>query len=320
MTGETILYKLRFIAIGMLITAGLAVLSIMLSTGVNAFESVQAGEASWSTSDSDILTTSLNSTTDEVAATLRSTGQTISKGSQATARTSARHTKAAAVGMARGGVTAFTAANNVILSVDRALLGGAVTVARTPVQAVVAVGNAPVVRAAIRPADRIKVPVINPRATALAADMDAAQAAEINKPASPPPADTAPAWPIHGAITTRFGVPHWPYQPTHTGLDISDGQRSGVTAVHPFKPGRIAEVIHSYQGLGNHIVIDHGDGLSSLYGHLASTSVQVGQMVGKDAVLGFEGNTGASTGTHLHFEVRLNGEPQNPFAYVPGTP
>jgi murein DD-endopeptidase MepM/ murein hydrolase activator NlpD len=178
--------------------------------------------------------------------------------------------------------------------------------------------------ATIRPADNIPIQKINapeqaevPAKTTMAAAPPAAP-----KTVAPP----APAvnqdvqWPIHGAITTLFGVPELPYQAIHTGLDISDGRYSGVTPVRPFKAGRVAQVIHSRVGLGNHVIVDHGGGVTSTYGHLYSISVQEGQMIDNAAVIGYEGTTGASTGTHLHFEIRINGQPVNPLLYIPGRP
>lgn len=131
---------------------------------------------------------------------------------------------------------------------------------------------------------------------------------------------SAPQWPIHGVITEEFGVPHWPYQPIHTGIDISDGAPLGVTPIHPFEPGRVVAVIHSDEGFGNHVIVDHGGGLLSLYGHMNSTAVTVGQMVTDSTILGYEGTTGLSTGVHVHFEIDLNGQPVNPHLYVPGQP
>lgn len=177
--------------------------------------------------------------------------------------------------------------------------------------------NTSVAASVIKPAHASAVPIISTAPKNI-------KQADIQVPAvilaSANNADSQPQWPIHGAITTLFGVPHWPYQRTHTGLDISDNQRSGVTPVHPFKPGRVVEVVRSNVGLGNHVVVDHGNGLVSLYGHLASINVQTGQEVDKNAIIGREGSTGASTGTHLHFEIRLNGKPVNPLQYVSGRP
>jgi len=129
-----------------------------------------------------------------------------------------------------------------------------------------------------------------------------------------------PEWPIHGAITTFFGVPHWPYQETHTGLDISDGTRPGTTPVHAIKSGKVTSVVRSYSGLGNHVTVDHGDGVTAVYAHLDSVAATEGQTVGKTTVLGMEGTTGASTGTHLHLEVMVNGQYVDPLAYISGRP
>lgn len=129
-----------------------------------------------------------------------------------------------------------------------------------------------------------------------------------------------PAWPLHGKITTEFGEPHSPWQRTHTGIDISSGQRAGVAPVVAFRSGTVSKTVRSYSGYGNHVVIDHGNGLSSLYGHLASIAVSEGQVVKAGDTVGYEGSTGASTGTHLHFEVLLHGQPINPHGQVLGTP
>ena len=86
--------------------------------------------------------------------------------------------------------------------------------------------------------------------------------------------------------------------------------------IKPIKPGTVVDVVHSNRGLGNYVIIDHGNGLSSVYGHMFSTQVQIGQAVNKDSVIGFEGSTGASTGPHVHLEVRVNGQPTDPLQYI----
>jgi hypothetical protein len=183
------------------------------------------------------------------------------------------------------------------------------------------IADTPPVSTLIKPANKVAVPVINTNAPAIAATT---QVSPPTPPANPASSNfdfnSEASWPIHGVITTDFGVPHWPYQPTHTGLDISDGRPAGTTPIKSFKPGRVVEVVHSNVSLGNHVVVDHGGGITSVYGHMAFTSVQVGQQVDKSTTLGYEGSTGASTGTHLHFEIRLNGQPMDPRKYVSGHP
>jgi murein DD-endopeptidase MepM/ murein hydrolase activator NlpD len=185
----------------------------------------------------------------------------------------------------------------------------------------------------IRPSEseHEQVPIIDPASPALLVAQNALPAV----PAPPAPANTAtpasaaatpvpttndgPVWPLHGAITTQFGVPEPPYQAIHTGLDISDGQRPGVTPVKAFRRGKVIQVLRS-GGLGNHVVVDHGNGVTSVYGHLASIAVQEGQEVDTSTTLGLEGTTGVSTGTHLHFEIRVNGEATDPHKFIPGQP
>lgn len=188
-----------------------------------------------------------------------------------------------------------------------------------PINLVQAITKVPMVSAVTRPSATLPVPAIEPYAVAQAeeaAPLPAAQPA--NEPAQP--ASTRAAWPVPGNITTYFGVPHWPYQPRHTGLDISTGQRSGVMPVKAFKPGRVIAAGYSSNGFGNNVIIDHGGGMTTLYGHLASVSVQKGQQVDQNAVLGREGSTGVSTGPHVHFEVRLNEQPVNPLPFLDGRP
>lgn len=155
-------------------------------------------------------------------------------------------------------------------------------------------------------------PIIN--APTGSAGQPAALLATANQP------QVRPQWPIHGVITTEFGVPEPPYQPIHTGIDISDGKPAGITPIHPVMAGRVIQVIHERIKLGNEVVISHGHGLTSVYGHMHVTSVKVGQWVTQDTTLGYEGSTGVSTGPHVHLEIRLHGVPQNPHHYISGQP
>lgn len=194
-------------------------------------------------------------------------------------------------------------------------------VGRVPGNIIGAIARIPTVNELVTPAaaSQIAAPTIGqaPNATPPMQNPNLAAAAVAPAPAQ---VDSAGVWPLHGQITTFFGVPHWPYQPIHTGIDISDGQRPGVTPIKPFKPGWVVDVVQSNVGLGNHVVVDHGSGITSVYAHLNSTTVQIGQQVDKTTLLGYEGSTGASTGTHLHFEIRLNGQPTDPHKYVAGQP
>ncbi|HSX29549.1 MAG TPA: M23 family metallopeptidase [Candidatus Saccharimonadales bacterium] len=204
------------------------------------------------------------------------------------------------------------------------LVGSVSFVARIPGIVLGFVSSTATSNALTHPTEHGKTPVIDPSAkVALIADTAPAEATvqPVTPTAAPVAAgDNTPSWPIHGAITTLFGVPHWPYQPTHTGIDISDGMPAGVTHVMPYRPGRVVEVIWSNAGLGNHVTIDHGDGIKSVYGHMATILVQTGQEVTKSTTLGLEGSTGASTGPHVHFELWVNGQVVDPLLYVPGRP
>jgi murein DD-endopeptidase MepM/ murein hydrolase activator NlpD len=99
----------------------------------------------------------------------------------------------------------------------------------------------------------------------------------------------------------------------HTGIDI------GVPTGSPVWASKAGEVIISswYGGYGNLIVIDHGNGVSTWYGHNSSLTVSVGQSVSRGQVVAKAGSTGNSTGPHVHFEIRYNGNPVDPVPYLP---
>lgn len=179
--------------------------------------------------------------------------------------------------------------------------------------------NLPVVRSILRPSEFAEVPIIDPNSPELKTALAALPPAKPPTPTTPQQSSN-PIWPIHGKVTTNFGVPHQPYQKTHTGMDISSGRASGVTPIKPFRSGKILSTAKSGGGLGNHVIIDHGNGVTSVYAHLASIAVQPGQEVTTSTTIGAEGTTGTSTGTHLHFEIRVNGQAANPRQFINGTP
>lgn len=117
-------------------------------------------------------------------------------------------------------------------------------------------------------------------------------------------------WPINGGITSYYG-PRWGRM--HTGIDIDCNTGDPLVAS---KPGRVILASY-YSGYGNAIAIDHGAGVSTLYGHLSGFDVSTGQDVSQGAIIGFCGSTGHSTGSHLHFEVRIQGAPTDPLRYLP---
>jgi LysM repeat protein len=99
----------------------------------------------------------------------------------------------------------------------------------------------------------------------------------------------------------------------HTGIDIACPFGTPIRAA---ESGVVSLVQYSRTGYGYHVIINHGGGVQTLYGHLSTISVEAGQRVSKGENIGLEGSTGRSTGPHLHFEVRINGAKTNPLSYV----
>ena len=127
-------------------------------------------------------------------------------------------------------------------------------------------------------------------------------------------------WPVPSCtyITSKFGPRYHPvtgaYQSTHTGLDI--GASHGATIVA--SDGGTVTTAGVKGGYGNCVMIDHGNGYYTLYGHMSSIAVSVGQSVSKGDTVGYVGSTGVSTGPHCHFEIRVNGVCTDPAPWFSG--
>lgn len=117
-----------------------------------------------------------------------------------------------------------------------------------------------------------------------------------------------------GPTTFWFEPPYGGYAHFHTGLDLVEPFGSPVFAADD---GVVALVGSSSSGYGNYVVIAHAGGFDTLYGHLSTALVKVGQIVTQGTPVGLEGSTGNSTGAHLHFELRINQKPVDPTPYLP---
>jgi murein DD-endopeptidase MepM/ murein hydrolase activator NlpD len=120
-------------------------------------------------------------------------------------------------------------------------------------------------------------------------------------------------WPTEGVVTLEFGVPHLPYQLLHTGIDLANNKGTEIT---PFMEGTVTYAAETKIGYGKHIIIDHGNNVTSLYGHLDKILVYKGQKVTTDQVIGLMGSTGWSTGNHVHFQINVYGIPVNPRVFL----
>lgn len=129
------------------------------------------------------------------------------------------------------------------------------------------------------------------------------------------------SWPISGArITQGFGPsgfllepPLGAYPHFHTGIDLAAPFGTKVTAA---ADGVVVAVANTRVGYGNYVIIAHGGGIMTLYGHLLETDVHVGDRVFRGQRVGLEGSSGLSTGPHLHFELRVNDQVTDPMPYL----
>lgn len=127
-------------------------------------------------------------------------------------------------------------------------------------------------------------------------------------------------WPVVGSLRSGVGMRGNPFGGSstefHKGQDIAAPMGTPVSAT---ADGTI--IIAGWQrGYGWVVYIDHGNGITTRYGHLSRIDVELGQTIRRGEQLGLVGSTGRSTGPHLHYEVRINGQPVSPLLYLPSTP
>ncbi len=126
---------------------------------------------------------------------------------------------------------------------------------------------------------------------------------------------TPTIWPVRGWLTSTFGYRIDPFtgeRKLHEGLDISAAQGTIIAAPAAGTVTRVG----MREGYGLSVTIDHGYGLSSLYGHLAEATVRLGDRISRGQLIAKVGSTGRSTGPHLHYEVRVNDIPVDPMRYI----
>jgi murein DD-endopeptidase MepM/ murein hydrolase activator NlpD len=125
-------------------------------------------------------------------------------------------------------------------------------------------------------------------------------------------------WPVEGRLTDGFGDRRNPFGgysvEFHTGQDIATNYGTPVTAT----ANGVVTFTGYQNGYGQLVVIDHGGGLTTRYGHLSHIDATVGQSITRGDLVGHVGSSGRSTGPHLHYEIRINDEPVDPIPYLPG--
>lgn len=128
-------------------------------------------------------------------------------------------------------------------------------------------------------------------------------------------AATPSIWPANGDVTSRFGGRQSPFgygSDWHPGIDIANSYGSPIVAT---ADGVVTSAGWN-GGYGLFVEIEHGNGISTAYGHSSQLAVQAGQTVKKGDVIAYMGSTGASTGPHVHYEVRVNGRQVNPADFL----
>ena len=123
---------------------------------------------------------------------------------------------------------------------------------------------------------------------------------------------TPAGWPAGGDVSSPYGL-RWGGSDFHPGIDIANDYGTPITAT---ADGIVVVAGWNSGGYGNMVDIDHGNGIVTRYGHAQEVVVSPGQTVTRGEIIAFMGSTGFSTGPHVHYEVRINGEPVNPSGYL----
>ncbi len=126
------------------------------------------------------------------------------------------------------------------------------------------------------------------------------------------PVTTPTGWPTDGFISSGYGL-RWNGAEFHQGIDIAAEMGTPIVAT---ADGVVTIAGWNAGGYGNMVDIDHGSGVSTRYGHASAVVVTPGQRVRRGQIIAYVGSTGHSTGPHLHYEVRLSGQPVNPASYL----
>jgi murein DD-endopeptidase MepM/ murein hydrolase activator NlpD len=127
--------------------------------------------------------------------------------------------------------------------------------------------------------------------------------------------DAPSLWPVEGKVTSSFGEREDPFNGEgafHAGIDIS---ASFGEPIHATADGSV-EMAEMGSGYGREVVIDHGHGIKTVYGHMSGFAVTAGDQVRRGQVIGYVGLSGRSTGPHVHYEVRIQNIPVNPHKYL----
>jgi murein DD-endopeptidase MepM/ murein hydrolase activator NlpD len=169
------------------------------------------------------------------------------------------------------------------------------------------VGDKLVVPSGKPPVPPSPTPVAVAAAEAPAAEGPAAEAAPAPAAAPPPTPSAGLVWPTSGTLTQY-------YWSAHPAIDIAAPMG---TPIYAAAAGVIVEELQWDYSYGWHIIIDHGNGVQTLYGHMSGFEVSLGQAVAQGQIIGYIGSTGYSTGPHCHFEVRVGGVAVDPLSRLP---